>query len=565
MVRTWELRSGNPLSGFSRFLIPCILPVLPAFGQSQAVCPRPVPGAIARPPVEVKSSNGRLRADFSLRTGIDVYGFTDYCYVYGNDVQSPLLRVYPGDDLILHLKNDLLAAAGNTSGPGHSHAMGSDSCGNGPVTPSTTNLHFHGLEVPPVCHQDDVLHTRIQPGDPPFEYRMKIPEDAPPGLYWYHPHPHGYTERQVLGGASGPLIVEGIERARPEVAGLPERVLVLRDQPIGGVPEEGGGADGDEAGLPSLDLSLNFVPVLYPLYKPAILPVRPSQREFWRVLNAAADTFFDLQLVYWPTPDTHVPQPMQVVETDGVPAGGDFAAARRTSILLPPGAGAEFIVTTPPAGMYAQFLTRRYNNGPLGDADSYRVLANIMSVADAPEPPKLPAAAPAEARPFSGLTGLRPERQRKLYFSEEAPDPKHPKRNVSYFITVEGQKPKVFDMNFTKPDIIVRQGTVEDWTIENRAMESHVFHIHQVHFQVLERDGRPVRESALRDTIDLPYWDGKSSTYPSVKLRMDFRDPAIVGTFIYHCHILEHEDAGMMGSIEVLPAIHRKGKPAARP
>jgi FtsP/CotA-like multicopper oxidase with cupredoxin domain len=116
---------------------------------------------------------------------------------------------------------------------------------------------------------------------------------------------------------------------------------------------------------------------------------------------------------------------------------------------------------------------------------------------------------------------------------------------------LDGKQPRAFDMNFTKPDITARQGTVEDWIIENRATEAHVFHIHQIHFQVLERDGRMVNEPLLRDTIDLPYWDGKSPHYPSLKLRMDFRDPNIVGTFLYHCHILEHEDGGMMGSIRV--------------
>jgi hypothetical protein len=70
---------------------------------------------------------------------------------------------------------------------------------------------------------------------------------------------------------------------------------------------------------------------------------------------------------------------------------------------------------------------------------------------------------------------------------------------------------------------------------------------------VLEVNGQPVNDPAIRDTVDLPFWSG-SGAYPSVKLRMDFRDPNIVGTFVYHCHILQHEDAGMMGAIQVLPS-----------
>ncbi len=84
----------------------------------------------------------------------------------------------------------------------------------------STNLHFHGSTIPPVCHQDEVLKTSIQPGDPPFEYRFRIPEDEPPGLYWYHPHIHGFAKTPMLGGASGALIVEGVERVKKAAAGI---------------------------------------------------------------------------------------------------------------------------------------------------------------------------------------------------------------------------------------------------------------------------------------------------------------------------------------------------------
>jgi FtsP/CotA-like multicopper oxidase with cupredoxin domain len=527
-----------------------------AAGQQTAPCARPVPGAAVREPVELRSSKSELRVDFSLRTRVDVYGLTLYCYVYDESVQSPTLRVQPGDELILNLKNELPATAGGEGA--HEHRAGA--CGGGAVTAAATNLHFHGLNIPPVCHQDEVIRTVIPPGGGAFEYRIQIPKDQPPGLYWYHPHPHGFSERQVLGGASGALIVEGIEQAAPLVAGLPERVLVLRDQRIGGLAEDAQGGAEDRPYVPSLDLSLNYVPVMYPLYKPALMIVQPGQKEFWRVLNASADTFFDVQLLYWPNRDTQTAQPIRVIAIDGVPVGSDYAGLERTSVLLPPGSRAEFVVTTPPEGMFAQFLTRQHDNGPMGNIDSYRVLANIRSFSDAPPAPaKMPAASSAHAaRRFAGLAALSPVRQRRLYFSEKFEDPAT-KRNGSYFLTAGDAAPKVFDMNFTKPDLTAAQGTVEDWTIENRAQESHVFHIHQLHFQLLERDGKPVSEQALRDTIDLPYWDGKSATYPSVKVRMDFRDPNIAGTFLYHCHILEHEDGGMMGSIEVVaPAAERK-------
>ena len=98
--------------------------------------------------------------------------------------------------------------------------------------------------------------------------------------------------------------------------------------------------------------------------------------------------------------------------------------------------------------------------------------------------------------------------------------------------------------------------------VENWTNELHAFHIHQIHFMLLEWFGLPVNEPFLRDTINVPFWDGKTTKYPSVKLRMDFRDPSILGTFPYHCHLLEHEDGGMMGLVRVERRAETKPAPA---
>ena len=109
----------------------------------------------------------------------------------------------------------------------------------------------------------------------------------------------------------------------------------------------------------------------------------------------------------------------------------------------------------------------------------------------------------------------------------------------------------MFDPHSDVPNIVAKQGDVEDWIIENRSNELHAFHIHQLHFMLLDYLGMPVNEPFLRDTVNVPYYNGKMLAYPSVTLRMDFRDPNTVGTFVYHCHLLEHEDGGMMGLIRV--------------
>ncbi len=516
------------------------------------ICPRPPMGGVVNEPESLGSLHGALNLEFRFRSFLDVYGLTRYCYLYTDRVQAPTLRVHPGDELVLKLKNELPSADTPPGPVSHVHDS-ARSCGSsGRMTPDSTNLHFHGMTIPPKCHQDETLRTLIQSSDAAYEYRFRIPVNETPGLYWYHPHPHGHSEKQVLGGASGALIVEGIEKVCPKVANLPERVLVLRDQNVPGAVE----GPGESEKIPGRDISLNFVPVMYPLFRPAVMNVRPKEREFWRVLNAAADTYFDLQVLQSATiQEIGDPQPLELVAVDGVTIGA--SGGTRTNILLAPGARAEFIVTTPPTGTYGQIVTRKYDTGPDGEPVPYRVIANIVSNPGAPPAHSVMPGAPALAEPqrFAGLASLPVAKERKLYFSEVRGNPNDPSSPIRYFITEGGAKPKMFDMNFKKADITVQQGTLEDWTVENRAREAHAFHIHQLHFQLLERDGQKVAEAMLRDTIDVPFWDGKGP-YPSVKLRMDLRDPNIAGTFVYHCHILEHEDGGMMGAIEVVVPKH---------
>src|ERR1700693_3060697 len=99
-----------------------------------------------------------------------------------------------------------------------------------------TNLHFHGLSVSPDAPQDDVLTMLAKPGEV-LHYSAEIPSDHPPGLFWYHTHPHGESHRQALDGMSGAIVIEGIESYFPPLAGLPERVLVVRGRSIVNDPQ----------------------------------------------------------------------------------------------------------------------------------------------------------------------------------------------------------------------------------------------------------------------------------------------------------------------------------------
>ncbi|HTF44721.1 MAG TPA: multicopper oxidase domain-containing protein, partial [Terriglobales bacterium] len=489
--------------------------------------------------------------------------------------QAPTLRLHPGDRLILRLKNELSLPA---SAP-PLHARLQSRCASAMMTAATTNLHFHGLYLPPLCHQDETLATLLQPSKHAFEYRVRIPRDQPPGLYWYHPHPHGSSEAQVLGGASGALIVEGIERVNPLLAGLPEKVLIIRDQkiPLLSSPANPAAEIAYPPERPSKDLSVNFIPVPYPKYPKAVVRMKPAQRQLWRVLNASADTPLDLQLLFGRSA-----QKLGVVALDGVPIGYGNGNARdrilwQSDIPLPAGGRAEFLVDGPPEGVPATLVTLGVETVPFVDQDDLLPASgadpnSIPADEDDNTPPRplLTLVASSANQPTSQLplvsvplgppslpplASVHPVRQRKLYFSEKIQDPQHPGTSTIFYITEEGQTPAAYDPSSATPNITAHQGEVEDWIIENRSQELHTFHIHQSHFVLLERDGAAVDEPSLRDTVSVRFWDGTSQPYPSVRLRMDFRDPDIVGTFPYHCHILQHEDGGMMGTIQILPAL----------
>ena len=545
------------------------------------VCPRPAIGSTVTEPEDLRSTNGVLRVEFEYRSFVDAQGQTRFCFLTNDDSLAPNLRLRPGDELILTLKNSLSVSPSPPQQMA-GHATSTTPCTHGPMNTASVNLHFHGLVIAPDCHQDDTLSTSIQPSDPPFEYRFKISATQPPGMYWYHPHIHGFTRAQILGGASGALIVEGIEAANPQLRGLPERIFVIRDHELlhpdaeeiwkgpGPAPPVIRDADGDVrntgtgTGKPAKDLSINFVSVPFPDYPPAIITMRPSQKQLWRVLNASAITYLDLRLLF-----NDAPQSLGLVALDGIALNHEHLAHEnpkheyprreavewKSHILLPPAGRAEFIITGPAPDVRAVLVTRSVDTGPVGDNDPVRTLAKITVAETAPSPRSALSAAETQVAPstLAPLSEVKPARKRLLYFSEKVLDPRNPSSPTVFYLTVDGQAPAPFDPSSPLPNIVARSGDVEDWVIENRSKELHAFHIHQTHFLLLEWNGLPVNEPFLRDTVNVDYWREKMTTYPSIKVRIDFREPSIVGTFAYHCHLLEHQDNGMMGIIRVEP------------
>ncbi len=515
--------------------------------SGQSICPtRPSPGSPVLNPLDLYSQNGVLTVNLLLQNQKQNDGFMHYCYIYmyqGQQVEAPTLRLNPGDQLILNLTNNIMspydrygAARKPPMEMTHSIPMSpgvkspDDPCSGQEMMPGSTNIHFHGMNISPVCHQDDVINTIIQSGDPAFQYNIQIPPNDPPGLFWYHPHVHGNTTTQVEGGAAGAIIIEGTLQG---TQGLPERVMVIRQQ-----------FNNPDSWLPGPnELTVNFQPAVYPGEPLPIVNVQTGQAEFWRVVNATTQAFLSLQIQFGT-----MPQQLEVLALDGVPVQSPIT---ETTINIPPAGRAEFIMPGLPAGQSGTFLTTGFNTGVVGNPNPAQPLATIVAGGSAkvPPPAKNATKPPAEPQRFAGLATQVPTTTRQLYFSEQTIGSNGP---TQYFITVNGQKPKVFQMN-DPPAITTNVGAVEDWTVENRAGEAHAFHIHQIHFLVMAINGVPVPNPELQDTFTIPGWSGQGA-YPNVTLRMDFRDPNIAGTFVYHCHILDHEDGGMMEKIKVNPA-----------
>ena len=570
----------------------------PLAGSDRSVdfCQRPEPGSVVPEPQELRSHDGVLQVDLTIRNQRQFDGSTRYCYLTPDGKLSPTLRVKPGELLILHFANKMtdVELAGSIAGhayvrpetplegPVGTSQKRRDPCTSGVMSPISTNLHFHGLTVPPECHQDDVIKTSIQPGEPPFEYRVRIPANEPPGLYWYHPQIHGFSTAQVLGGASGALIVEGIETRRSGIrrparagAGDPRSESL---EPLRAAARVRSRSfrkyqldrDGDAAnngtgfGKPAKDLSVNFVPVPYPDYPPASdhdeagrtpAVARASMPRRSPISNLAV-------LVQARRRRCSASSPSMACRSSST-AARQLPSRGVNHIGLPPGARVEFIVEGPPARS-ARPAGDAQRSIPGRAAKTIRIARSRPSVAvgRCTEPQtRLPSQARAAAAGRAALAGQRRAgaRAQAVFLGEASFDFSQRIRTIQSATDLlshrRWQDADAFDPARERPNIVVKQGDVEDWIIENRSTELHDFHIHQLHFQLLDWSG-------LAGERAVPARYGQR---PLLQ-RQDAADtracgcawisaiPNIVGTFVYHCHLLEHEDGGMMGTIRVEPA-----------
>ncbi|GAB3245226.1 multicopper oxidase family protein [Chitinimonas naiadis] len=375
--------------------------------------------------------------------------------------------------------------------------------------PST--IHWHGLPIPP--EQDGNPWDLVKPGGK-RTYRFRLPEGSA-GTYWYHPHPHHYTAEQAFRGLAGALLV----RSRQDpLAGVPERLLVVSDLKL----------DDRAAIAPSDDNDLmngregQFA--LVNAQRQPTLAFHSAGRERWRVWNACSARYLRLTL-----PGST----LTLVGTDG----GLLEApqAGLDEYLLAPGQRAELVVDAGSRRDRVELVAAIYQRGKMGVVPPEQVMPLLTVDFGAVTGANLPAL-PAK---LADIADLGPVKVHKQVVFSETMSMAGGQHRMGFLVNG-----KSFDMK--RVDLTSRVDEVELWELVNNADMDHPFHLHGTQFQVVERemDGKvtPAPFRAWHDIVNL-----RAGETVRIKTVQHWR-----GLRMFHCHILEHEAAGMMGMLKVV-------------
>jgi FtsP/CotA-like multicopper oxidase with cupredoxin domain len=450
-----------------------------------------------------------------------------HTYTFNGIVPAETWELYPGDTLKVLLVNDLP--------PLTSHQV--HEMEGGPPRPhmwTNTNLHTHGLHVSPKDNADNVF-LDIPPGER-FQYEIPIPADHTGGIFWYHPHRHGAVTQQVRAGMAGMIIVRGDIDKVKEVKAAKEQILVLQAieldknfklaDPIPNPTTE-------EAFFPRNQTLYTCNGVLVPT-----ITMYPGEVQRWRILNGAEGKFMSLRL------EGH---PLNVLAWDGLtlaaPEPQDFAmlaAGNRMEALVKAGKPGVYNLMVYPGssqipdipGMPDMVTT---TTAPTSQEVRPRPIARI-EVHGRGKEMGLPATLPVYDPPILPIAKTR----RFAFTVQRTPA----KEFISFGI--DGVP---FDPN--NPPYQMKLGTAEEWTLVNELdaklpRHAHGLHIHTNPFRVTKANGKDLPKPLWRDTYVLTGGDHDSLTFQS-----NFDD--FTGKFVEHCHVLGHEDLGMMESLEVIP------------
>jgi FtsP/CotA-like multicopper oxidase with cupredoxin domain len=438
-------------------------------------------------PSVLTSSGGVLDLTLTAAAGVRLAGRDTSAWGYNGTSPGPTLRLRPGDLLRVRLTNHI---------------------------PLPTNLHTHGLRVSPGGNSDNPF-VAVEPGAS-FDYAIKVPSDHPAGTYWYHPHHHGGVAEQVFAGLVGALLIQD----EPDLPVTDDLVLMISDTSL-----DGAGRVVAPAAMAKVMGREGDLVLVNGEYQPTI-SAAPGAVQRWRIVNACTSRVLALRL------DNHE---LTQVALDGV-----FLASpvQRDRVELAPGGRADILVRPTGVGRF-RLMSDAYDRGgagmmgPMagGPATTGPVTIATLVVTGPPTTtPAMPAALPVP----TALAG-RAVRQRQLTLAMGMGMGMNAALGMS--ASIDG---RTFDQ--ARDDQTVHLGDVEEWTITNTSPMDHPFHLHAWPFQVLATS-RPDHPTGIQQDVVLVPRNGW------VRLRIPFTD--YPGRSVYHCHVLDHEDLGMMGTVNV--------------
>ena len=462
-----------------------------------------VAGDLAEPSV-IASVGGRLKTAIVAQTQpTSVAGRTVAEPVtYNATLPAPTLRVRPGDWVDLTFMNRLVFDQADTK-PGY---------GRPPRETNTTNLHYHGMHVSPVGAADNMLVT-VAP-NASFRYFFQIPVNHPAGLFWYHAHVHGLVTNHVGRGAAGMLYVENAYTDQIARLGIRRRLLMLQqayfEDDLRTLTSDDGARDDPRRALSLINGQL--MPEIH---------IRPGEPQVWSLLNASTSAFYLLRI------GGHT---FDVIAEDGIPLPAPRIG--RETLLLPSGKRLEVVVrASGTAGRYTVSYDA-YNQGV--DTWPAKAVGTLVVEGRAWTGPDHPGV-DVSGRPRDLSAGnIRRNRTRLIVLGQNN---NVPEGEFGRF-TLNGHP---WDPSYSEWTSTL--GTVEEWVFRNDTEQDHPMHVHVNPFQVVRVNNEPVAFDGYQDTAIVP-------RFGTLTVRTRFTDFA-GGPILLHCHILDHEDMGMMTRFEI--------------
>ena len=354
-----------------------------------------------------------------------------------------------------------------------------------------TNLHFHGLHVSPSGDSDNVFR-QVDPGEI-AKYIIEIPVNHPPGTFWYHSHQHHLAYKQVSEGLSGLIIIDGITDLLPDsLHDIKQQTFAIKDFQIGN--------DSNITSIRTVNGKIN-----------PVASIAPGETQLWRLSNIGSETFYNIVL------PGHI---FYVIAEDGMPVWRVWDAE---NLLLPSGKRYDVLISGGDVAGTYPLTALSYHQGCVICPEVTLTTLNVSGTNITTKQ------MPSSLIQPSNLDHLPVDRNRTLILSSVVDENRYMINN------------KVFDP--MRIDQLVHLGDIEEWTLKSMDDDEHPFHIHVNDFQVMSVNGQPYDAHGLQDTVLIP-------PHGEVAIRILFKD--FEGKFVYHCHILFHEDGGMMGVVKVV-------------